>query len=50
MIHLNIKREEKHFGSIQLLFLEELHAATQALFYLFIFFFPSLFFLFNNSM
>ena len=50
MIYLNIKREEKHFGSIQLLFLEELHATTQALFYLFIFFFPCLFFLFYNSM
>ena len=50
MINLNIKREEKHFGNIQLLFLEELHTATQALFYLFIFFFPSLFFLFHNSM
>ena len=48
MMYLNIKREEKHFSSIQLLFLEELHAATQALFSFL--FFPSLFFVFHNSM
>ena len=48
MIYLNIKREEKHFGSIQLLFLEELHAVTQALFLKKLFsFFPVSFFFFT---
>ena len=48
MIYLNIKREEKHFSSIQLLFLEELHAATQALFSFFFSFFSQSLFCFSQ--
>ena len=49
MINLNIKREEKHFGSIQTLPGRVAYSHTSP--FLFIYFlFPSLFFLFHNSM